>query len=103
MTDVEKVRLARPELGKGELEAVARVLQSGMLVQGATVERFERAIADRVGRKHAIAVSSGTNALELAIEAMNLRGQRVAVPALTWPSPAHALLGRGAIPVLVDV
>jgi perosamine synthetase len=103
MTEPEKVRLARPELGRAELDAVARVLESGMLVQGATVERFERAIADRVGRKHAIAVSSGTNALELTIEALSLRGQRVAIPALTWPSPAHAALGRGALPVLVDV
>jgi perosamine synthetase len=102
-SEPDRVRLARPELGKAELEAVARVLESGMLVQGATVERFERAIAERVGRKHAIAVSSGTNALELAIEALDLRGKRVAVPALTWPSPAHAALGRGAVPVLVDV
>ncbi len=102
-SEPEKVRLARPELGKAEVEAVARVLESGMLVQGATVERFERAIAERVGRKHAIAVASGTSALELAIEAMSLRGARVAIPALTWPSPAHAVLGRGAVPVLVDV
>jgi perosamine synthetase len=103
MSEPEKVRLARPELGKAELEAVARVLESGMLVQGATVERFERAIAERVGRKHGVAVSSGTDALELALEAMSLRGQRVAVPALTWPSPAHAAVRRGVIPVLVDV
>ncbi len=66
-SEPEEVRLARPELGRAELDAVARVLESGMLVQGATVERFERAIAERVGRKHAIAVASGTSALELAL------------------------------------
>lgn len=97
------IRLARPELAPDAAGALARVLASGMLVQGALVDRFERAIAERCRRKHAIAVASGTSALELAIEALGLRGARVAVPALTWPSPAHALLVRGARPVLVDV
>ncbi len=97
------IRLARPELAPDAPAALARVLASGMLVQGALVERFERAIAERCARKHAIAVASGTSALELAVEALGLRGARVAVPALTWPSPAHALLVRGARPVLVDV
>ena len=97
------IRLARPELAPNAADAIARVLASGMLVQGALVERFERAIAERCRRKHAIAVASGTSALELAVEALGLRGARVAVPALTWPSPAHALVVRGARPVLVDV
>ena len=97
------IRLARPELGPSAIDAASRVLASGMLVQGATVERFERALAERVGRKHAIAVASGTNALELAIEALGLAGKRVAIPALTWPSPANAAVVRGARPVLVDV
>jgi perosamine synthetase len=97
------IRLARPELGPEAVTAAARVLESGMLVQGPTVERFERAIAERCGRRHAIAVSNGTAALELAIEALGLRGKRVVVPALTWPSPAHAVLVRGARLVLADV
>jgi len=97
------IRLAKPELGPSAIEAATRVLSSGMLVQGALVERFERAIAERVGRKHAIAVANGTSALELAIEALDLRGRRVAIPALTWPSPLNAAIVRGAVPVLVDV
>jgi len=97
------IRLARPELGPSAIEAATRVLASGMLVQGAVVERFERAIAERVGRRHAIAVVNGTSALELAIEALDLRGKRIAVPALTWPSPVNAAIVRGASPVLVDV
>jgi dTDP-4-amino-4,6-dideoxygalactose transaminase len=98
-----QIRLARPELGPSAIEAASKVLASGMLVQGAVVERFERAIAERCGRKHAIAVASGTSALELAIEALDLAGKHVAIPALTWPSPAHAAVARGARPVLVDV
>ena len=98
-----EIRLARPELGPSAVEAATKVLASGMLVQGAIVERFERAIAERCGRKHAIAVASGTSALELSIEALDLAGKHVAVPSLTWPSPAHAAVTRGARPVLVDV
>lgn len=98
-----EIRLARPELGPSAIDAATRVLASGMLVQGAIVERFERAIAERCGQKHAVAVANGTSALELAIEALGLRGKRVAVPALTWPSPANAVVVRGALPVLVDV
>lgn len=97
------IRLARPEIGPSAIDAATRVLASGMLVQGAIVERFERALAERVGRKHAIAVANGTCALELAIEAMGLRGKRIAVPALTWPSPANAVIVRGGRLVLVDV
>lgn len=97
------IRLARPEIGPDAIAAAVRVLESGMLVQGALVERFERAVAERVGRKHAIAVANGTAALELAIEALGLRGKRVAIPALSWPSPAHAAVVRGALPVLADV
>ncbi len=97
------IRLARPEFGPSAIEAATRVLASGMLVQGAMVERFEHAIRERCGRKHAVAVVNGTSALELAVEALGLRGQRVAVPALSWPSPANAVVVRGAALVLVDV
>jgi perosamine synthetase len=104
------IPLARPKLGETELRAVAEVLRSGQLVSGAQVERFERAMAERCGRAHAVAVSSGTSALELALAALDIgpagpgaHDDQVIVPALTWPSPAHAVLLRGATPVLVDV
>jgi perosamine synthetase len=94
-------------MGKLEVDAVAEVLRSGQLVSGARVEAFERALAARCGRAHAVAVSSGTSALELALLALGVGSvggtDQVIVPALTWPSPAHAVLLRGAVPVLVDV
>lgn len=98
-----RVRLAQPALDDAEGAAIAAVLESGMLVQGAVVERFERAVAERVGRKHAIAVTNGTAALELALECLDARGKEVLVPDLTWPSPAHAALRAGAQLVLSDV
>jgi dTDP-4-amino-4,6-dideoxygalactose transaminase len=80
------------------------VLESGRLVQGPRVEHFESLIAERLGRRHAIAVSSGTAALRLALEALGIgAGDEVLLPDLTWPSPGHAILELHARPVLVDV
>lgn len=98
------IPLARPWLDEHELDAVAEVLRSGMLVQGAVVARFEAALAERCGRRFAVAVSNGTSALGLTYRALGLRpGDTIAVPALTWPSPAHAALELGLQVRLADV
>lgn len=98
------IRLAKPWIGEDEQRAVAAVLESGHLVQGALVERFEQAIAALVGRRHAIAVSSGTSALQLALKALQIgAGDEVLCPALSWPSPAHAVRLAGAKVRFVDV
>lgn len=100
---VNRIRLAAPELGPEEAKEIARVLSSGMLVQGREVEAFEHQVAEQCGRAHAIAVSSGTAALELSLRALAISAGEVMVPDLTWPSPAHAVALVGATPVLVDV
>jgi len=98
------IPLSRPSLESNDYDAVRDVLASGMLVQGANVARFETGVAARVGRTHAVAVSNGTAALALTLEALGLgAGDEVLVPALTWPSPAHAIRLVGATPVIVDV
>lgn len=98
------IPLSRSILGSEELAAIGRVLDSGRLVQGERVAEFERNLAARVGRAHAVAVSNGTAALQLALAALEIgAGADVLVPDLTWPSPGHAVLERGARPVLVDV
>jgi perosamine synthetase len=98
------IPLSRSLLGPEEAGAAARVLESGRLVQGERVAEFEQLAAQRVGRSYAIAVSSGTAALRLALEALGIgRDDEVLVPDLTWPSPGHAVLELGARPVLVDV
>ncbi|MDH5673038.1 MAG: aminotransferase class I/II-fold pyridoxal phosphate-dependent enzyme [Myxococcales bacterium] len=98
------VPLTRPWLGAEEQAAVAAVLGSGMLVQGAEVAAFEGALAELTGRAHAIAVSNGTSALLLALEAAGVGpGDGVLCPDLTWPSPAHAITLLGAEPQLVAV
>ena len=98
------IPLSRSLLGSEEAQALSRVLDTGRLIQGAHVAQFEQRVAQRVGRQHALAVSSGTSALRLALEALGVgRGDDVLVPDLTWPSPGHAVLELGAMPVLVDV
>ena len=88
---------------------MARVLASGMLVQGATVAAFEQSVGAYLARDGArapevIAVTNGTTALELALATANVGpGDEVIVPAMSWPSPGHAVLLRGAVPVLVDL
>jgi perosamine synthetase len=98
------IPLTVPALGPEELAACERVLRSGMLVQGREVQAFESELALRTHRRHAVAVSSGTAALELALRALEVGpGHEVLVPALTWPSPAHAVLAVGAEVALVDI
>lgn len=98
------IRLAKPWIGEDEQRAVAAVLESGQLVQGERVERFEHAVAALVGRKHAVAVSSGTAALQLALKVLQVGpGDEVLCPALSWPSPAHVIRMTGAKVKFVDV
>lgn len=103
----EMIRLARPHFDEQEEAAAARVLRSGMLVQGPEVAAFERetlAALGASGPTEAVAVSNGTSALELALAALDIGpGDEVIVPAVTWPSPGNAILLRGAVPVVCEV
>ena len=88
----------------GELELVREVIESNYLNDGAVTERFERAVADRVGAKHAVAVTSGTTAIFLALVAAGVRaGDEVVVPDVTFIATANAVRLAGGTPVLADV
>lgn len=98
------IRLARPDVGPEELAAVSEVLSSGQLTMGPWVERFERAVARAVGTADAVAVSSGTAALHLAMLGLGVgKGDEVIVPAYTFPATANAVELCGGRAVLVDV
>jgi perosamine synthetase len=100
----EPLRLARPDVGDAELAAVGEVLASGQLTMGPHVDAFERAVAQAVGTADAVAVSSGTAALHLALMALGVgAGDEVIVPAYTFPATANAVELCGARAVLVDV
>ena len=98
------IRLTVPDIGKEEIEAVNRVLESGYLVQGKMVEQFEESIRKYVGTKYAIAVSSGTAALHLALLALGIEpGDEVIVPDFTFPATANVVELVGATPVFMDI
>ena len=103
-TDVDVVRLARPDVGEEELAEIRAVLESGQLTMGPKVAEFERLLAAAAGTREAVAVSSGTAALHVAVLALGIGpGDEVLVPAYTFPATANVVALAGATPVLVDV
>jgi perosamine synthetase len=100
----DHIRLAWPDLGRAELDALAEVIEGGMLTMGPRVAEFEAALARECETRHAVAVSSGTAALHLAVLALDLDpGDEVLVPAYTFPATANVVALAGLRPVLVDV
>ena len=98
------IRLAWPDTGREESEAVAEVLETGHLTQGQKVAEFEGLLAAACGVEHAVAVSSGTAALHVAVLALGLRpGDEVIVPAYTFPATANVVALAGLKPVLADI
>jgi perosamine synthetase len=98
------IPISRPALGPEEKAAVAAVLDSGILAQGPRVLEFERAFADYIGVKHAIATSSGTTALYTALLAHGIgEGDEVITTPFTFLASVNAILFTGATPVLVDI
>ena len=99
-----RIRLGWPDTGEPELAEVAEVLESGMLTMGPKVDEFEAGLARACEVDHALAVSSGTAALHLAVLAFGLEpGDEVLVPAYTFPATANVVALAGLRPVLVDV
>jgi perosamine synthetase len=98
------VRLGRPDVGAAELDEVAGVFESGMLTMGPKVGEFEAALAEACEVEYALAVTSGTAALHLAVLALGLEpGDEILVPAYTFPATANVVALAGLKPVLVDV
>ena len=98
------IPISRPFFGPEEFELIQKPLESGWVVQGPYVERFEQAFAAHTGAVHAAAASSCTTALHLAVAALDLKpGDEVIVPAFTWISTANVVEYLGATPVFCDV
>jgi len=98
-----KVPFFRPPIGEAEIEEVVSCLRSGWLTTGPRVRQFEADFARFVGAKHAMAVSSCTAALHLALEALGLElGQVVLVPTHTFAATAAVVRYMGGLPLLVD-
>jgi dTDP-4-amino-4,6-dideoxygalactose transaminase len=102
--NTRNIPISLPYLGEEELLAVQEPLRTGWLTQGPKVAEFEAAFARYHNVKHAIAVSSCTTGLHLALISLGIGpGDEVIVPAFTWISTANVVLYCGATPVFVDV
>lgn len=99
-----QVPFARPYLNGQEGEAVASVIASGWVSQGPKVQAFEAAFAERVGAAEAVAVTSCTAALQLALHVSGVGpGDEVIVPSLSFIATANAVRHCGAQPVFADI
>jgi len=95
---------ARPSITEAEIDEVEACLRSGWLATGPRTARFEEELASRLGTAHAVAASTGTAALHLAVLVAGIGpGDEVVTTPMTWVSTANVLLHAGAVPVFVDV
>ena len=98
------ISIAKPVIGEEEKKAVLEVLDSGILAQGPRVAAFEKAFAEACGVKHAVATTSGTTALYLALLANGIgEGDEVITSPFTFIASANSVLYVGATPVFVDI
>ncbi|MGB4205793.1 MAG: DegT/DnrJ/EryC1/StrS family aminotransferase [Bacteroidales bacterium] len=98
------IPLMIPDIQQQDIDAVVEVLKTGMLVQGQKVEELEKNIAGYLGVKHAVAASSGTATLHIALLASGIgTGDEVIVPAFSFMATANVIELTGARPVFVDI
>jgi dTDP-4-amino-4,6-dideoxygalactose transaminase len=101
---VNRINVMQPWLGQEEIDAVAQVLRSGWVAQGPRVARFEGAFAQAQQAHHAVATSSCTTALHLALLVAGVGpGDEVVVPSFSFVATANAPVYVGARPLFADV
>jgi perosamine synthetase len=100
----EEIPLSAPWIGAREEELVLEALRSGRLSLGPMVDRFERALAERVGARRVAAVSSGTAGLHLAVRLAGIGpGDEVVTTPFSFVASANAVLYQGGRPVFADI
>lgn len=104
MSNIKNIPLMIPDIQPQDIEAVVKVLQSGMLIQGVNVDNLEIAIQNYLSVKNAIAVSNGTATMHLVLHAWGIgKGDEVIVPALSYVATANVVELVGATSVFIDV
>jgi len=100
----DKISITRPFFNDAEEKAIQEVVRSGWLVQGPRVAEFEDIFRDFVGINHALATTSCTTALHLALLAAGIKpGDEVLIPSFTFIATANAVEYTGAKPVFMDI
>lgn len=98
------IYIARPWLGEQEKQAVAEVIDTGMIACGAVVSEFEQKFAAHMGMAHGIATTSGTTALEVALRALGIgKGDKVITTAYSFIASTNSIIYTGATPVFADI
>ena len=98
------IKIAQPLLGQEEIDAITRVVKSGMIASGPETIVFEKEFAQFVGSKYACAVNNGTSALCLALAAIGVSpGDEVITTPMTFIATANAIMSCGAKPVFADI
>lgn len=98
------IPLAKPEILESDIAAVIKVLRSSRLSQGPALHAFEEALAAYLKVDYAVAVNSGTSALQLALRALQVGdGDEVILPSFSFMAVTNAVLTAGAIPVYADI
>ncbi|MCR4442613.1 MAG: DegT/DnrJ/EryC1/StrS family aminotransferase [Peptococcaceae bacterium] len=104
MSKQKQIQIAAPCMGKEEWDALREPIDTGWLTQGPKVAAFEKAFAERHGVKYALATTSCTTALHLALLAVGVQpGDAVVVPSFTWVATANVVEYCGGIPVFCDI
>ena len=99
-----KIPIAKPDIGKEEIEAVMKTLKSGWVTQGQKVEEFEKAFARYCRVKHGVAVNNGTAALHVALASIGIEsGDEVITTPLSCVATSNPIIYLNARPVFVDV
>jgi dTDP-4-amino-4,6-dideoxygalactose transaminase len=99
-----KIPITKPVFGAEERAAVVKPLETGWVVQGPFVAEFEQKFAAFSGATHAVATSSCTTAMHIAVAALGLEpGDEVIVPGFTWVSTPNVVEYMGATPVFCDI
>jgi dTDP-4-amino-4,6-dideoxygalactose transaminase len=99
------IRFGRPNINlcDSQIKEIGKILNSGWVSIGFWVESLEERFRKKFHMKHAIACSSATTGLIIAVKAAGWKGRRIAVPAFTWPSTVYALNCNNNAPVAIDI
>lgn len=104
MTQPREIPLCRPDINQADIDAVVAVLKTPQLSLGPEIPRFEEAFCKKFGRKHAVAVNSGTAGLHLAVRAMGIgAGDEVITSPFSFVASANCVLFENAKPIFADI
>ena len=99
-----KIPIAKPSFGKEEEDAVKEVMESGILASGPRTKSFEKEFAEYIGVEHAVAVTNGTVALDVALKALKIGpGDEVITSAFSFIASGNCILFQNARPVFADI